>query len=76
MGKGGSAVPKLEMEQGGFFSGDFSFVYSDKTGFQELQLVLGTEQQGSSLAAFSHGSWLEEASLGGLTAALLPSPGL
>lgn len=34
VGKGGSAVPKPDMEQGGFFSGDFNFVYSEKTGFQ------------------------------------------
>lgn len=34
VGKGGSAVCKPEMERGGFFSGDFNFVYSDKTGFQ------------------------------------------
>lgn len=33
VGKGGSAVPKPEMEQGGFFSGDFNFVYSDESGF-------------------------------------------
>lgn len=33
MGKAGSAVPKAEMEQGGF-SGDFSFVYSGRSGFQ------------------------------------------
>lgn len=45
VGKGGSAVPKPEMEQGGFFSGDFNFVYSDESGFHSLQLVLGAEQQ-------------------------------
>lgn len=33
VGKAGSAVPKAEMEQGGF-SGDFSFVYSGRSGFQ------------------------------------------
>lgn len=38
MVKGGSAVPKPEMKQGGFFSGDLGSVYSDKSGFQQLQL--------------------------------------
>lgn len=45
MGKGGSAVPKPEVKQRGFFSGDLNFVYSGKTGFQWLQLFSGAEQR-------------------------------
>lgn len=48
MGKGGSAVPKPEMEQGGF-SGDLNFVYSDKTGFQECSCF--REQNSESLSS-------------------------